>query len=77
LEIRKSRICIEPWDTTSLRKLVREEFGCSKSQIDTALKNLQISMNVVRSNDASIEQDTWVTFRELYPEIWEEQVTSD
>ncbi len=68
------KIRIEPWDTTNLRKVVVEEYGCSKSQFDTALKNLQISMNIVRVNDAEIERDTWVLFKELYPEIWNENV---
>jgi len=69
-----NKIEIEPWDTTSLRNHVVEEFGCSKSQFDTALKNLQITMNVVRSNDPTIEHDTWVTFRKLYPDIWDRYV---
>lgn len=66
------QIRIEPWDTTSLRKLTMEEKGCSKSQFDTALKSLQISMNIVRSNNPDIEQDTWLTFKEVHPDIWEE-----
>ncbi len=59
----------EPWKTVGLRKEVIEEHGCSKSQFDTALKNLQISLNIVRSNDPDIERDTWLTFQELYPDI--------
>ncbi|KAA3662350.1 MAG: hypothetical protein DWQ04_13750 [Chloroflexi bacterium] len=61
----------EPWETTSLRKEVIEEQGCSKSQFDTALKNLQISLNIVRSNDPKIERDTWLAFQEVYPDIWD------
>ncbi len=68
------QIRIEPWDTTSLRKLTIEEKGCSKSQFDTALKSLQISMNIVRSNNPDIEQDTWLTFKEAHGDIWEEHV---
>lgn len=60
----------EPWETAQLREEVLDEYDCSKSQFDTALKNLQISLNVVRSNDPEIERDTWLTFREQYPEIW-------
>ncbi|MCA9899927.1 MAG: hypothetical protein H6654_00895 [Ardenticatenaceae bacterium] len=60
----------EPWETTSLRHEAIEAYGCTKSQFDTALKNLQISLNVVRSNDPAIERDTWLAFQELYPEIW-------
>ena len=63
----------EPWTTTDLRGEVVQQTDCSKSQFDTALKNLQISMNVVRDCDA--EQDTWLTFEEVYSEIWKKHVT--
>jgi hypothetical protein len=71
------KIRVEPWDTTSLRNEMIQEYGCSKSQFDTALKNLQISMNVVRSNDPDIERDTWLTFQEQYPDIWNLHVAED
>jgi hypothetical protein len=64
------KIRMDPWDTTSLRQEVLGEFDVSKNQFDTALKNLQISLNIVRVNDLNIEQDTWVTFQESYLEIW-------
>jgi hypothetical protein len=54
-----------------------EEQSCSKSQFDTALKNLQISLNIVRSNDPGIERDTWLTFQEVYPDIWHLHVAED
>jgi hypothetical protein len=63
----------EPWTTTELRKEIIQDTGCSKSQFDTALKNLQISLNVVRDSDA--EQDTWVTFQEVYSDIWTKHVS--
>jgi hypothetical protein len=67
----------EPWETAELRKEIIEADGCSKSQFDTALKNLQISLNIVRSNDPAIERDTWLAFQELYPEIWNLHVSGD
>ena len=67
----------EPWETTDLRKEVIEETGSTKSQFDSALKNLQISLNVVRSNDPKIERDTWLAFQELYPDIWKMFVSED
>ena len=70
-------IRVEPWETANLRNEVIDEYGCSKSQFDTALKNLQISLNVVRSNDPDIERDTWLTFQELYPDIWDLHVSED
>ena len=66
---------VEPWTTTDLRREVVSARGCSKSQFDTALKNLQISLNVVREPDA--EHDTWLAFRELYADIWNRHVDAD
>jgi len=66
------KIRIEPLTTSDLRNEIVHETGCSKSQFDTALKNLQISMNVVRDSDA--EQDTWLTFAEVYADIWNTHV---
>ena len=67
-------VSAEPWDTTTLRNAVMEEVGCTKSQFDTALKNLQITMNIVRLNDPQAEQDTWVPFREQYLQVWQRHV---
>jgi len=68
------KITEEPWKTTALRRAAVEEFGCTKSRFDTALKNLQVTMNIVRLNDPGSEQDTWVPFRELYLDVWERHV---
>ncbi|MFT4639893.1 MAG: hypothetical protein ACI8T1_003218 [Verrucomicrobiales bacterium] len=62
-------IRIEPWYTGELRKLAMEESGCTKSRFDTALKSLQISINIVRSNHPDEERDRWMTFEELYPVV--------
>jgi hypothetical protein len=70
-------IAAEPWDTTTLRKAAIEEFGCTKSQFDAALKNLQITMNIVRLNDPQAEKDTWVPFWELYRDVWDRYVDDD
>ena len=67
----------EPWETAVLRREVIEEQGCTKSQFDTALKNLQISMNIVRLNNPEITKDTWLAFKEVYPDIWEMHVPED
>jgi hypothetical protein len=69
------KVHMEPWTTTDLRNEMIQETGCTKSQFDTALKNLQISMNVVRDCDA--EQDTWLTFLEVHAEIWNKHVHAD
>jgi hypothetical protein len=67
----------EPWETADLRNEIIEERGCSKSQFNTALKNLQISLNIARSNDPMTERDTWLAFQELYPGIWDAHVLED
>jgi hypothetical protein len=67
----------QPWDTTTLRTMVMQEVGCSKSQFDSALKQLQISMNIVRLNDPAAEKDTWVPFRELYLDVWQRYVEGE
>lgn len=59
----------EPAYTGDLRKRAMIDAGCSKSQFDTALKKLQISLNIVRSNDPNIEKDLWLTFEEVYPDL--------
>ena len=69
------KIRVEPWTTTDLRNAIIRERGCSRSQFDNALKDLQISLNVVRALDS--EQDTWVTFQEVYPDIWNKYVSKE
>lgn len=52
--------------TTDLRRESIGRFGCSKGQFASALKELQITMNVVRSNEPDATCDIWVPFREVY-----------
>ena len=59
----------EPSYTGDLRRRAISELGCTKSRFDTALKKLQISLNIVRSNDPKIENDLWLRLDEVYPDI--------
>ena len=34
-------------------------------------------MNIARSNDPGVERDTWLSFVELYPDIWHRHVAED
>lgn len=52
--------------TGALRKEAMARFGCTKSRFDTALKQLQVTLNVARSNDPGITNDTWITFNDAY-----------
>jgi len=62
-------IADEPACTGDLRRRAVSELGCTKSRFDTALKKLQITLNVVRSNDPKIENDLWLTLEEVYPDL--------
>lgn len=63
-------IRMEPGYTGALRKRAISELGCTKSRFDTALKKLQISLNVVRSNNPIHENDFWLAMSEIYPELF-------
>ncbi|TWU15473.1 AlkZ-related protein [Allorhodopirellula heiligendammensis] len=62
-------IRLEPAFTGLLRKRAIEQFGCTKSQFDTAIKKLQISLNIVRSNDPSLKNDFWLSMREVHLDL--------
>ncbi|MFQ3225483.1 MAG: hypothetical protein ACI8Z5_001743 [Lentimonas sp.] len=64
-------IRIEPCFTGELRKIAMAELGCTKSRFDTALKKLQISLNIVRSTDPQLKNDQWLPFDEVHLEIVE------
>lgn len=65
-------IRLSPEFTGPLRKRAIQELACSKSQFDTALKKLQISLNIVRSNDPNLENDFWLPMREVHLDIVEQ-----
>lgn len=62
-------IRLEPDYTGPLRKRAIAELGCTKSRFDTALKKLQVSLNIVRSNDPSLKNDFWLTMSEVHLDI--------
>ena len=64
-------IKIEPLFTGELRKRVMNESACTRSRFDTALKKLQITLNIARSDHPDDKRDRWVAFSEMYPEIVE------
>lgn len=65
-------IRLDPNTTGELRKEAIELHGCTKSRFDTALKQLQVTLNIVRSNEPGLSQDTWVPFSEAYLDLLEE-----
>jgi hypothetical protein len=58
-----------------LGRAVMAQFGCTKSRFDAALKELQITLNIVRSNEPDVDRDTWLSFQEIYYEIYKEYRT--
>ncbi len=62
-------IRLEPSFTGPLRKRAVLQLACTKSQFDTALRKLQVSLNIVRSNDSKHKNDFWLTMREVYLDI--------
>ena len=62
-------IRLEPEFAGALRKRVIAELACTKSKFDTALKRLQVSLNIVRSNDPKLKNDFWLPLREVHLDI--------
>ena len=62
-------IRLEPNYTGPLRKRAIAELASTKSKFDTALKKLQISLNIVRSNDPKLKNDFWLPMREVHLDI--------
>lgn len=63
------RIRLEPAYTGPLRKRAMAELACTKSQFDTALKKLQVSLNIVRSNDRNHTNDFWLPMTEVHTDL--------
>ena len=62
-------IRLDPNYTGPLRKRAIAELGCTKSRFDTALKKLQISLNIVRSNDPKLKNDFWLPMSEVHADL--------
>ena len=65
-------IRLDVYETGPLRRESIARFSSTKSQFDTALKELQITLNSVRSNDVGVGKDAWLPFQEIYPEIYDQ-----
>lgn len=62
-------IRLEPGFTGTVRKRAIAKCGCIKSRFDTALKKLQISLNIVRSNDPKLKNDFWLPMSEVHLDL--------
>lgn len=61
-------IRLDPAETAEVRAIAIDRHHCTKSQFDTALKQLQITLNIARDPATGPGKDRWLTFREVYPE---------
>lgn len=59
----------DPDYTGPLRKRAMAKLDCTKSQFDTALKKLQVSLNIVRSNDPKLKNDFWLPMSEVHGDL--------
>ncbi len=62
-------IKMEPRTTADLRRELSVLGEISKSRVDAALVELQVTLNVVRSNARELKKDTWLPFADQYGEI--------
>jgi hypothetical protein len=60
---------VEPMTTTALRAAVAGKDKLLRAAFAKALVELQVTLNIVRSNAPEIEADTWLRFPELYPGV--------
>ena len=60
---------VEPITTTALRNAVAGKDKPRRAAFAKAMIELQVTLNIVRSNAPEIESDTWLRFSELYPSI--------
>lgn len=63
-------VCLEPGIATGeLKNMVMDRIACTRSAFSTALKKLQISLNIARSPESPIQTDHWLRFSELFPDL--------
>lgn len=60
---------VEPMMTGELRNSVTQKDRALRAAFSKAMSELQVTLNIVRSNAPEIESDTWLRFGELYPSI--------
>jgi len=62
-------IRLDPGETAEIRAIAMERTPCTKSRFDTAMKQLQVTLNIARDPAAGTERDRWLVFREAYPDF--------
>lgn len=62
-------IRLDPAETAEVRAIAMDRHGCTKSRFDTAMKELQVTLNIARDPMAGTGKDRWLPFREIYPDF--------
>lgn len=62
-------IRLDPAETAEIRAMAMDRHSCTKSRFDTALKQLQVTLNIARDPEAGPGKDRWLTFGEAYPDF--------
>ena len=60
---------VEPITTTALRNALAGKDKALRAAFAKAMIELQVTLNIVRSNAPEAESDIWLRFAELYPRI--------
>jgi hypothetical protein len=60
---------VEPMTTPALRKAVLKGDRTLRTAFAKALIELQVTLNIVRSNSPEVTADTWLRFADQYPSI--------
>ncbi len=62
-------IRLDPAETAEIRAIAINRHSCSKSQFETALKQLQVTLNIARDPEIGTGKDRWLPFREVYTDF--------
>ena len=60
---------VEPITTGELRRAIVQQDKSRRAAFTKALIELQVTLNIVRSNAPEVVVDTWLRFVELYPSV--------
>jgi hypothetical protein len=63
------RLRLDPLTTSSLRKELDMTGRPQRNRFDRALRELQVTLNIVRRNSLEDENDTWVLFSDQYLDL--------
>ena len=67
-------VAIWDWKTRIPQTYPSDVFYGKVQGGDAALKRLQVSLNIVRSNDPKLKNDFWIPMRELHLDIVEDKL---